>query len=173
MGNRRRGRGVEGLLLVALQLLLIPLVVIQVGAEVPSRGYLLVKPGEDATPPLAVVTTLANVTKVEISGFIGAPTSYSDLLRVCNIGEEDLAIAFKVADADDPQQRLRVFKAYLSNDADDPRKVLLLSPPSIVESEPIELEPGGCGVVSVEILVSAEARAGELPTLRIYLTSYP
>lgn len=128
---------------------------------------LVIGEGGDVDGTYAAVERLENVTRITLSGFIGTPTIYGDLLRICNIGQQALNIKLKLVEVRGPREKLRVFRIY--HVKGESRERLLVSLPAKVESEKIVVVPGKCVNVAVEVLVDASTRLNETTTVRIDL----
>ncbi|MCS7104737.1 MAG: hypothetical protein NZ954_04145 [Thermofilaceae archaeon] len=129
----------------------------------------MISEGGDVDGTYAGVERLEDVTRITLSGFIGTPTIYSDLLRVCNIGQQALNIRLKVIEVRGPREKLRVFSVY--HVAGESGERLLVSLPVKVESEKIVVGTGECVNVAVEVLVDASMRLNETTTVWIELIS--
>ncbi|MEM4871308.1 MAG: hypothetical protein QXF68_06550 [Thermofilaceae archaeon] len=130
-------------------------------------SFLAIVAGEDADGVYASVTEAANGTAVSLTGFIGSPTSYSDLLRVCNIGNRKLTLRLEVADVPGDGWP-SVFNLRLARRVGE--SSLVLSLPFLTSSRPLDLEPGECAVLGVEVLVPSWVSAGEAASLSIRFT---
>lgn len=130
-------------------------------------SFLAIVAGEDADGVYASVTEAANGTAVSLTGFIGSPTSYSDLLRVCNIGNRKLTLRLEVADMPGDGWP-SVFNLRLARRVGE--SSLVLSLPLLTSSRPLDLEPGECAVLGVEVLVPSWVSAGEAASLSIRFT---
>lgn len=127
----------------------------------------LIEAGKDADGVYASVTRVDDRTVVLLTGFIGSPTRYSELLQICNGGDQSLTVMFEAVETMRDGWTPRVFNIWLVKP--DGRRSLFISLPLLTRSAPIELEPGECARVEVEVLVPANASASEAATFTIRL----